>query len=216
MTITNLINKAPAGVMSRANAHVFTFTTTVDTYVVIDTVVVAGFPALTNSIAVTTNNLLFKFEYSRDGVNWSTSIEDFPIAAATTGMLTAARNALLYRVSVKPAAAGVHGSCTWSLILNDVLLSSEYRGAFTYEALTITSGAAVPLTLATFDGALTANITVENNPIRIRWDGTSPTTTEGHLLQAGDQIKLDFTADLWHFRAIATGADSKIRVTYSK
>jgi hypothetical protein len=123
---------------------------------------------------------------------------------------------VLYRVSVKPAVAGAHGSCTWQLILNDQVLSAEYRGAFTYESLTITSGAAVPLTLATFDGALTANITVENNPIRVRWDGTAPTTTEGHLLQSGDQLKLDFTADIWHFKAIATGADSKLRVTYSK
>jgi hypothetical protein len=202
--------------MARGNAHIFTYTTTVDTYEVIDTVNVAGFPGLANTLAVTTNNLLFKFEYSRDGTNWVTSIEDFPIAAAASNTLTAARNAILYRVSVKPAAAGVHGSCTWTLILNDQVLSAEYRGAFTYEALTITNAVAVPLTLATFDGALTANITVEDNPIRVRWDGTAPTTTEGHLLQSGDQLKLDFTADIWHFRAIATGANSKLRVTYSK
>jgi hypothetical protein len=216
MTITNLQNKASAGIMARGNVHVFTYTTVGDAYAVIDTVNVAGFPGLANTIAVTTNNLLFKFEYSRDGTNWVTSIEDFPIAAAASNTLTAARNAILYRVSVKPAAAGVHGSCSWTLILNDQVLSAEYRGAFTYESITVTNAAALPLTLATFDGALTANITVENNPVRVRWDGTAPTTAEGHLLQSGDQLKLDFTADIWHFRAIATGADSKLRITYSK
>lgn len=216
MTITSITNKATAGVMSAGRAETFTYTTTVDIYEVIATVNVIGLPAVMNTIAVTTNNLLFKFEYSRDGTNWNTSIEDFPIAAAATAQLTAARNAILYRVSVKPAVAGSHGSCSWLLIANSVILGSEYRGAFTYESLTITNGAAVPLTLATFDGALSANITVEDNSIRVRWDGTAPTTTEGHLLQSGDQIKLDFTADIWHFRAIATGANAKIRVTYSK
>jgi hypothetical protein len=216
MTITGITNKASAGIMSRANMHTWTYTTTVDTYEIIDTVNVAGFPALANTIVVSTNNLLFKFEYSRDGVTWVASIEDFPIAAGGTNTLTAARSAVLYRVSVKPAVAGSHGSCTWQLILNDQVLSSEYRGAFTYEALTITNAAAVPLTLATFDGALSANITVEDNPIRIRWDGVAPTTTEGHLLVSGDQLKLDFTADIYHFKAIATGGNAKLRVTYSK
>lgn len=216
MTLTTIANKASAGEMASANVHTFTYTTTVDTYEVIGTVTVAGMPGVMNSISVTTNNLLFKFEYTRDGVNWLTSIEDFPIAAAASNVLTAARNAIYYRVSVKPAAAGVHGSCTWIVITNNVVLSSEYRAAFTYESLTITNAVAVPLTLATFDGALSANITVEDNPIRVRWDGTAPTTTEGHLMQAGDQMKLDFTADIWHFRAIATGGNAKLRITYSK
>jgi hypothetical protein len=216
MTLTSIGNKASAGSMAHANVHVWTFTTVADVYAVIDTVAVAGLPAIANTISVTGNNLLFKFEYSRDGTTWATSIEDFPIAAAATQALTAARNALLYRVSVKPAVAGSHGSGTWQLILNDLVLTPEYRNAFAYESLTITNAAAVPLTLATFDGALSANITVEDNPIRVRWDGTSPTTVEGHLLQSGDTMKMDFTADIWHFRAIATGANAKLRVTYSK
>jgi hypothetical protein len=216
MTISGITNRGTAGEMAHGKLHLFTYTTTVDTYEVIGTVNVAGLPAVYNTIAVTTNNLLFKFEYTRDGTNWVASIEDFPIAAAATNSLSAARSAVYYRVSVKPAAAGVHGSCTWQLFCNDTVLSSEYRGAFTYESLTITNAVAVPLTLATFDGALSANITVEGNPIRVRWDGTAPTTAEGHLLQAGDQIKMDFTADIWHFRAIATGANATIRVTYSK
>jgi hypothetical protein len=216
MTITSIANRPVAGKMANGKVEIFTYTTTVDTYEVIGTVNVAGLPAVYNTIAVTTNNLLFKFEYTRDGTNWVASIEDFPIAAAATNSLSAARSAVSYRVSVKPAVAGSHGSCTWQVICNDTVLSSEYRGAFAYESLSITNAAAVPLTLATFDAALSANITVEGNPIRVRWDGTAPTAAEGHLLQSGDQIKMDFTADIWHFKAIATGANATIRVTYSK
>jgi hypothetical protein len=216
MTITSMYNLASAGAMSDARTSTFTHTTTVDTYEVIATVSVAGFPALSNNIYVTTNNLLFKFEYTRDNVTWHTSIEDYPIAAAGNASLTAIRQALYYRVSVKPAAAGVHGSCTWILSVSKIILPPEYRGAYAYESLTITNAVAVSLTVATGGGAYTANITVEGNPIRVRWDGTAPTTSEGHLLQSGDSLKLDFTADIYHFKAIATGANATIRVTYSR
>ena len=216
MTLTNISPGATAGSMAHSKLFNFSYTTTVDTYEVIGTVGTSGLPGLCNTIAVTTNNLLFKFEYTRDGTNWVASIEDFPISAAATAQLSAQRHAMMYRVSVKPAVAGSHGSCTWQLGLTDIVLPPEYRAAFTYEALTITNAAAVPLTLATFDGAFTANITVEDNPIRVRWDGGNPTTAIGHLLQSGDQLKLDFTADIWHFRAIATGGNASIKVTYSR
>ena len=216
MTLTSINNIPAAGSMADGRVEVYTYTTTADAYTVIATVNIMGFPALCNSIYVTTNNLLFKFEYTRDGTTWYTSIEDYPIAAAGQASLSAIRQATQYRVSVKPAAAGVHGSCTWMLSVSKIVLPPEYRSAFSYESLTITNAAAVPLTVATAQGAFTANISVEGNPIRVRWDGTAPTTSEGHLLQSGDSIKLDFTADLYHFKAIATGANATLRVTYSR
>lgn len=216
MTLSSKAMAASAGAMSHGKLFVSTFTTTVDTYAVIDTFQVACLPGVHNALTVATNNLLFKIEYTRDGVNWLTSIEDYPVTAGTTAYLTAVRNASQYRVSVKPAAAGNHGSVTWILIANECIIPPEYRSAFAYESKTVTNAAAVALTTATYNGAMSANITVENNPIRVRWDGTDPTTSEGHLLQAGDTMKLDFTADVFHFRAIATGADGKIRVTYSR
>ena len=216
MTISSITNLATAGSMTDGRTEVHTYTTVADTYAVIATVSVGGFPAICDSIYVTTNNLLFKFEYTRDGITWFTSIEDYPIAAAANATLSAIRQAIQYRVSVKPAAAGVHGSCTWIFSATKTVLPPEYRAAFNYESLTITNAAAVPLTVATAQGAFTANITVEGNPVRVRWDGTAPTTSEGHLLQSGDSIKLDFTADIYHFRAIATGANATIRVTYSR
>jgi hypothetical protein len=219
MTLTNMINSPVAGSMTDSRLQTYTYTTTAaaaGAYEVISTVSVANYPGLMNSIYVTTNNLLFKFEYTRDAVTWHTSIEDYPIAAAAYAQLTAVRNAIQYRVSVKPAVAGNHGSCTWILTESKVVIPPEYRSAFAYESLTITSATAVALTAVTAAGAFTANVTIEGNPIRVRWDGTAPTTSEGHLLQSGDSLKLDFTADIWKFRAIATGANATIRVTYSR
>jgi hypothetical protein len=202
--------------MAHGKMVIYTATTTVDTYEVIDTIQVSCLPGVHNTLSVTTNNLLFKFEYTRDGVNWVTTIEDFPVAAAATATLTAVRNASQYRVSVKPAAAGVHGSVTWIFVANTIIVPAEYRAAFAYEDIVVSNAHYETFTTATLDGAITANITVEDNPVRVRWDGGNPTTSIGHLLQSGDQLKLDFTADLWHFKAIATGGDSKLRVTYSK
>jgi hypothetical protein len=219
MTLTSILNGPVAGSMAPNRMETYTYTTTAaaaGAYEVIGTVATANYPGVCNSIYVTTNNLLFKFEFTRDGVTWLTSIEDYPIAAAGNAQLSAVRQAIQYRVSVKPAVAGNHGSCTWIFSASQVILPPEYRSAFAYEALAITNAAAVPLTVATAQGAFTANITVEGNPVRVRWDGTAPTTTEGHLLQSGDSMKLDFTADIWKFRAIATGANATLRVTYSR
>ena len=216
MTMVSKTMRATAGEMSPGKQFISTYTTTVNTYEVIDTFAVACNPGVHNTLTVTTNDLLFKFEYTRDGVNWLTTIEDYPVAAGTTAYLTAVRNAVMYRVSVKPAGAGSHGTVTWILINNQTIIPPEYRAAFAYEAITVSNAHAESLTTTTHNGAMTANITVENNPIRVRWDGTAPTTSEGHLLQTGDTLKLDFTADIFHFKAIATGADSTIRVTYSR
>lgn len=216
MTVTSIANRAAAGGMADSSVRNFSYTTTVNTYEVIATLAVSHFPAICNYIAVTDNDLLFKFEYTRDGTNWITSITDFPIAAGSYHNLSAVRQATQYRVSVKPAGAGAHGSCTWQFTMSDIIVPPEYRAAFAYESVTVSSAHAESLTLATYDGAFAALITVEDNPIRVRWDGTAPTTSEGHLLQSGDTLKLDFTADIYHFQAIATGADAKIRVTYAR
>jgi hypothetical protein len=203
--------------MAGSKAYYFSHTTTTAGYEVIATVTVAGLPGVKNLIAVTTNDLLFKFEYTPDGYTWYTSIEDYPIAAAASASLTAVRNALYYRVSAKAAGGiGAPGSCTWQLISSSIIVDPAFRSAFAYESMTVSNAHAEKFTVATMDGATRANVTVEDNPVRIRWDGTDPTTSEGHLMQAGDAMSLDFTADLWHFRVIATGADAKIRITYSR
>lgn len=218
MTLDTLTNKPVAGQMARGKQYLSTYTTLAaagGAYEVIGTFPVSGFPGIANYISVADNDLLFKFEYTRDGVNWHTSVEDYPIAAAATGELFAQRNAMLYRVSVKPAAfPGAHGTATWYLTLSDFILPSDFRGAFGYEALTITNAAAVALTQATYEGALKAEITVEDNNVRYRLDGTDPTTIEGHELAPGDILVLDFTADIFNASFIAEAGDAVIRVTY--
>jgi hypothetical protein len=217
MTLTSLINRPVAGAMSGAKMENFTYTTTGNAYAVIATVNVINMPAVLNSISVTGNNLLFKFEYSLDGVNWTASITDFPIAAASSAQLSAVRQVMSYRVSVKPAVADSHGSCIWQFVASQNWIPSEFKRATAYESITVTNAVAVGFTLATMDGNTRANVTVEDNPIRIRWDGLAdPTTTEGHLIQAGDSFVLDFTADMYHFRAIAQAGNAKLRVTYAR
>jgi len=88
-----------------------------------------------------------------------------------------------------------------------------------YESIVI-DGTARQLTSDEFtdsEGELAkrAVITVENARIRYRYDGTNPTTAEGHLVGAFSVIILTTTTSIQNFRAIRQGANSAtIRVTY--
>lgn len=88
--------------------------------------------------------------------------------------------------------------------------------ASAYESITV-SDAVVELTAATYGDAVMAFITVEDESMRARWDGTDPTAAEGHLAGDGDTIPLMSAADIANFRAIRADADdATIRVTYSE
>jgi hypothetical protein len=82
--------------------------------------------------------------------------------------------------------------------------------AIGFQTLTVTNAAAVSLTYT----GTHAIVSVESNSIRVRWDGTAPTTAVGHLLPAGSMLELTGN-DLATFKAIATGSDATISVTYS-
>lgn len=97
-----------------------------------------------------------------------------------------------------------------------------------FEAITV-STAAVALTTATYQvsvdnggskdrvTAKLATITVETDSIRVRFDGTAPTSTNGHLFQAGDVIELVSMTQVKNFKAIRSSAavgDAKLMVTY--
>lgn len=85
-----------------------------------------------------------------------------------------------------------------------------------YGSQTITSTAA-GLSTSKVASKLAVYITVESAAIRYRMDGTAPTATEGHLVQAGQSIYLaDKTkAALTNLSMIRDGASSAtIRVTY--
>lgn len=94
---------------------------------------------------------------------------------------------------------------------------------YAYESLTVSS-TAVGLTASKYTqtsatlptiSAKFALITVEDDAIRFRTDGTDPTTTEGHKLAAGDTLLLDCWDDIRRFKAIRVTTDAKIRVSYS-
>lgn len=83
-----------------------------------------------------------------------------------------------------------------------------------YEEVTgITNGAAVPFAAmpTNFDFAW---LEVEGGPIRIRMDGTAPTTSVGHLLDPG-QSDIFGAKEVRGMQAIATTAqNATLRATY--
>lgn len=215
-SIVALQNPGNAGQMGHAKSEQWTYTTDTNNYVVVCTVAATHLLVHYVTMTSTTNTLLYKLEASRDGTTFFTLVEDYSVAAAATQSFVTTVNCLQYRISVKPAVAATHGTATVVYTGTADILDPNLTYAFAYESLTVTNGAAVSLTIATYDAARHAMITVENNPIRFRIDGTAPTTTEGHLVASGDTIDLDYSTDIYHFKAIATGANATIRVTYSR
>lgn len=86
---------------------------------------------------------------------------------------------------------------------------------FDYELVTV-ADSAVGLTAATYAGAYKAVCTLEDAPIRICVDGTTPSADAiGHLVQIDDVINLKTPEEITAFLAIRTGSTSgKLRATY--
>jgi len=80
---------------------------------------------------------------------------------------------------------------------------------FAYESLTVANSAKI-CTAVTYDDAIRAEMTLETAQIRIRSDGTAPTTTEGRLIEVGDQVILKSAAQIAAFKAIRTGGTSGV------
>jgi len=88
-------------------------------------------------------------------------------------------------------------------------------GMTNYEAITV-AGTAIGLTDADMiaAGEDHALLTTELAPIRYTVDGTTPTTTIGHLAPAGSRIKLDSSAELVRFLAIrTTGTSASVKAS---
>lgn len=91
--------------------------------------------------------------------------------------------------------------------------------AMGYEALTVTSSA-TPFTAATAANARAATCTLEGTAtLRYRYDGTDPTSTEGHLMttpSATAPVPLTILGrnNVNRFRAIATAGNATLRCTY--
>jgi hypothetical protein len=57
---------------------------------------------------------------------------------------------------------------------------------------------------------------VEDDAIRFRLDGTDPDASTGHLVNAGETIKITGEADIRAFKAIRVTTDASIFVHYFK
>lgn len=88
--------------------------------------------------------------------------------------------------------------------------------AFASEALTIDSTAGgIAFTAATYaptggvpKRAKRAFVTAETAQMRYTYDGTAPTSTVGHILEAGQSITVEGYTNVSAFRAIRTGGTS--------
>lgn len=91
--------------------------------------------------------------------------------------------------------------------------------AFAYESLTVTSAAAVGFTSATIvptnaPSVKAAECTTETASIRYRYDGTNPTTTEGHVRAQDSTFTIYGVNNVRRWRAIASSSTATIKCTY--
>jgi len=136
------------------------------------------------------------------------------IKAGDTHIFTADFGITAMLVEIKVVTPGQ--TATVGGAYSGVTTDSVRASTLAYESLTITNATPVGLTRDLMLSVWTALITVEDNPIRFRLDGVAPTTSEGHLLQAGDMVSIGSTFDALNFLCVATGANAKIRVSYSR
>lgn len=92
-----------------------------------------------------------------------------------------------------------------------------------YEAITVADTAIgftaskilINQTGGTHKRAVAALVSAETQPMRFTVDGTTPTTTVGHLLAAGDYFVVRGEQNVSRFKAIrTTGSSGALQVTY--
>lgn len=90
-----------------------------------------------------------------------------------------------------------------------------------FETLTV-STVVLPITAAKvkinetggrYKRAVKIFLTVETNSIRVRWDGTDPTASVGHLLTAGSSLTIIGDQNCSRFRMIRASADATTMMT---
>lgn len=85
--------------------------------------------------------------------------------------------------------------------------------AVAFETVTVSS-AAVGFTVANTAGVVAVAVTVESQSLRYRDDGTAPTATVGHQVDAGGSLWV-CGGSIGRFQAIRKdGADSTLRATF--
>ncbi len=99
-----------------------------------------------------------------------------------------------------------------------ILILATIVWATTFEQISVTSGAVVTFTAAKI-GALNpqpqaAACSLETGSIRWTTDGTTPTSTVGHLMQVGEQILILGNGDINNFKAIAVSTTGVLSCSY--
>lgn len=98
---------------------------------------------------------------------------------------------------------------------------TEQTDIFAYEEITV-STTAIGFTVATIKPtghtrAVYALVTCEDAAVRFTMDGTTPTTSLGHLLSAGSSLELESPNTISRFLAIRDGgSDATLRVSYGR
>lgn len=83
-----------------------------------------------------------------------------------------------------------------------------------FETITVSS-TAIGLTAGSINGKSIAFLTLETAQIRYRLDGTNPTASVGHILDAGDNLSLDGVGTLANLKMIRVGgSDGTIQASY--
>ncbi len=107
------------------------------------------------------------------------------------------------------------------LVLMLIGLSVTVAYGAVFESLTVTSAAVKTITSTTYNptSAKVADeclCTLETASFRFRIDGTDPTTSEGHLLNAGDILTLQGD-QIGQFKAIASSTTCTLKCScYAK
>lgn len=114
--------------------------------------------------------------------------------------------------------AKVHSTGTGGLVggYSGINWNSFRETTYNFEELVVTNAATIGCTRSKATNVFTATITVEDNPVRFRTDGGDPTTTSGHLLQAGDVLKISSMFDVLNFKIIAVSGDAKLAISYAR
>lgn len=104
------------------------------------------------------------------------------------------------------------GVTLWLTIMLASLTGPLRAQQFTagYQQLTITATAAGLTGLAGMSPVNRCSGTLETAPIRVRWDGTPPTSTVGQLVNVGDKVFLNNLDDIQNFLAIRTTTTSGV------
>lgn len=96
-------------------------------------------------------------------------------------------------------------------------MAESGSSAIGYGSLTVSTTAldlSTVLATTDFEKATHVLVTVETAPVRVRTDGVAPTSSEGHLLNAGDDFR--YAGQLSKLQFIRSGgSDATLRCSFS-